>query len=72
MQPYKDIDGDSGVEAYEYGDDYIRIKFKNTGRIYEYTNATAGAATISTMKRLADSGEGLQAFINTHKPGFVR
>jgi hypothetical protein len=63
MQIYKNIDGDSGVQAYEYGTDFIRVKF-TTGAIYVYTNASAGSQNIAEMKRLADAGSGLNAFIN--------
>ncbi|MBT3068242.1 hypothetical protein [Rhodoferax sp. U11-2br] len=65
MKAYKDINGDSGVSAYEYGDDWIRVQFKYGGT-YEYRSATIGSAHLSTMKRLADSGDGLNAYINTH------
>jgi len=63
MQAYKDIDGDSGVEAYEYGEDWIRIKFKHSGT-YEYRAARIGALHLDAMKRLADTGDGLSAYIN--------
>lgn len=64
MERYKDIDGDSGVVAYEYGDDYIRVQF-STGKIYLYTYASAGSNNIEQMKVLARNGEGLNAYINT-------
>lgn len=63
MQRYKNLDGDSGVSAYEYGADYIRVMF-STGAVYLYTYQSAGTQNIQTMKNLADSGEGLNAFIN--------
>jgi hypothetical protein len=63
MQHYKDIDGDSGVQAYEYGADFIRVKF-STGAVYLYTNASAGLQNIAEMKKLADRGNGLNSFIN--------
>ena len=66
MQTYRDINGDSGVSAYEYGDDWIRVRFKS-GYTYEYRSTRIGAAHISTMKRLADAGDGLNAYINTHQ-----
>lgn len=65
MKPYKDVNRDSGVSAYEYGVDWIHVEF-STGAVYEYTNVSAGSHNIETMKRLADSGNGLNAFINTH------
>jgi len=63
MKAYKDINGDSGVSAYEYGDDWIKVRFKD-GKTYEYRAAKIGSAHIAAMKRLADSGDGLNAFIN--------
>ncbi|MEX1185808.1 MAG: hypothetical protein WEA80_04405 [Gemmatimonadaceae bacterium] len=65
MKPYRDVDGDSGVAAYEDGAGYIRVQFKD-GAVYEYTDASAGAANIAEMKRLATSGDSLNAFINRH------
>jgi len=64
MKHYANLDGDSGVAAYEYGPDWIHVQF-STGSVYEYTYGSAGSMNIETMKRLADSGDGLNAFINT-------
>lgn len=65
MKPYKDINGDSGVSAYEYGDDWIRVQFKYGGT-YEYRSSNIGLAHLTAMKSLADTGDGLNAYINTH------
>jgi hypothetical protein len=65
MRNYKDIDKDSGVAAYEYGDNWIRVQFK-TGNIYEYTYSSAGQENIENMKRLADAGDGLNAYIKKY------
>ncbi len=65
MTPYKDINGDSGVLAYEHGDGWIRVQFKHGGT-YEYRSLKIGAAHLSTMKTLAASGDGLNAYINTN------
>jgi hypothetical protein len=64
MERYRNIDGDSGVYAYECGTDYIRVQF-STGAVYLYTYQSAGAENIEHMKILARSGNGLNAFINT-------
>ena len=63
MQSYMDRNGDSGVSAYEIGSDSITVQFKD-GATYLYTNASAGRENIEVMKRLADSGDGLNAYIN--------
>ena len=62
MERYRDIDGDSGVAAYEVGPDYIRVQFKD-GSVYLYTYASAGSHNIEQMKKLAAAGDGLNAFI---------
>jgi len=55
MEPYKDIDGDSGVYAYEIGVDFIRVQFEDGG-VYLYTYASAGSQNIERMKNLARTG----------------
>jgi len=63
MTSYRNTDRDSGVAAYELGIGHIDVQFKDRS-VYRYTNASAGAANIDTMKRFAASGNGLNAFIN--------
>ncbi|MDP8210433.1 MAG: hypothetical protein RAO94_00750 [Candidatus Stygibacter australis] len=63
MQKYRDIDHDSGVSAYEYGQDWIRVQFRD-GSVYEYRSEKAGQGNINMMKQLADAGDGLNSFIN--------
>jgi hypothetical protein len=65
MQPYKDIGGDSGVNAYEIGEGSITVDFEHGGS-YLYTNSSAGVEHIVEMQRLAQAGEGLNAYINKH------
>jgi len=62
---YKDIDHDSNITGYTYGDDYIIVEFKHGGK-YEYTYQSAGVQHIERMKQLADRGDGLNAYINKH------
>lgn len=64
MEHYKNLGGDSGVSAYEFGDDFIRVQFSD-GSVYLYTDVSTGSYNIEEMKRLAQIGEGLNAFINT-------
>lgn len=64
MQRYMNYGGDSGVERFEIGMDYIEVKFKTTSRTYIYSYASAGREAVEHMKRLAISGEGLNEFIN--------
>jgi len=65
MKRYSDVDRDSGVVAYEYGDNFIRVEFHDGG-IYLYTYASAGASHIEDMKKLADNGDGLNEYINDY------
>ncbi len=67
MPAYLNLDGDSGVINYEYGDDWIEIEFeKGTNRFYTYNYASAGRDHIERMKILADSGDGLNAYVKKH------
>lgn len=62
MQQYANRGGNSGIQAYELGADYIRVRFSD-GSVYLYTNASAGSQNIEIMKGLASSGQGLNSFI---------
>jgi hypothetical protein len=65
MKIYMNFTSDSGIDAYDYGKDWIWVQFKN-GMVYEYTSAAAGAQNIEAMKSRALLGNGLMAFIDTH------
>lgn len=74
MKPYRNRSGDAGVVAYDYGAGWIDLQFAG-GRIYRYTASGIGTADLETMKKLADAGEGLTTFVNTHshvKNGYAR
>jgi len=62
MEKYLDINNDSGISAYEINDNFIHVKFRD-GCIYEYTSSSVGRSNLDTMKRLAQSGDGLNSFI---------
>lgn len=62
MKRYANLGGNSKVLFYEYGDDYITVQFR-TGTPYTYSYQSAGASNVEEMKRLADSGCGLNSFI---------
>lgn len=66
MQRYRDRDNDSGAQYYEPGPTYIKIKFKSSSKVYEYTYAKEGQRHIENMKRLAQAGDGLNSYINKH------
>lgn len=62
MNTYRDINGDSGISAYDYDDDWIQVKFKD-GKTYEYQASKIGHAHINAMKAHADAGDGLNSYI---------
>ena len=63
MQKYKDINNDSGVEAYDIHEDSITVFFKGSPKPYKYSYASAGIQNVEHMKKLAASGDGLNSFI---------
>lgn len=63
MERYKNLGGDSGVAAYEIGQDFIRVQFSD-GSIYLYNYASTGPQNIEHMKQLARNGQGLNSFIS--------
>ncbi len=72
MEYYANYSGNSGVETYETGTNFIIVGF-NSGSFYEYTYASAGAGNVETMKSLAVSGSGLCSFIQRNvKRGYSR
>jgi hypothetical protein len=58
MKRYRNLDGNSGVTAYECGDGFIRIRFVN-GDAYEYTDDATGREHVANMQNLAQAGLGL-------------
>lgn len=62
MQFYKNIGGNSGVRAFDIGEDYIEVQF-STGRVYRYSYGKAGKRNVEEMKRLALLGCGLNSYI---------
>jgi hypothetical protein len=62
MERYKNLNGVSGVAAYEIGDDFIKVQFSD-GSLYLYNYQSAGSNSIEQMKQLAIAGRGLNSFI---------
>lgn len=65
VKKYADRSHDSGIRAYEIGKDSITIQFINGGT-YLYNYASAGKRHIERMKTLAESGDGLNTYLNQH------
>lgn len=63
MTPYRNLSGNSGVTAYELGDNWIKVQF-GYGWVYVYNAESAGSANVEEMKSLAPSGQGLSGFIS--------
>ncbi len=65
MNNYRHNTPDTGITAYEAGDDSIIIRF-NDGATYLYTAESTGAQAIQQMKMLAKKGIGLTTYINQY------
>ena len=65
LQHYKNHGSNSGVTAYEIGDDYIKVEFAD-GPLYLYTYTSTGMREVEQMKKLAMDGKGLSTFISRH------
>ena len=66
LQHYLDLNHDSGVANYEIGNEFIRVQFKKTSKVYTYSYSSAGYQHVENMKQLARYGDGLNAYINQH------
>ena len=66
MIPYANLHGGSGVLGYELEPSSLVVTFRGGGR-YRYSGSDA-----ARMSQLAQSGRGLNTFINVHKPGFTK
>ena len=63
MKRYRNLDGNSGVTAYECGDGFIRVRFVNRDT-YEYTDEATGRQHIANMQKLARTGRGLATYVS--------
>jgi len=62
VKQYKNLNGDSLVDAYDIDVDYVLIKFKDNTR-YLYNVHHTGENNIEILKSLAKEGKGLYHFI---------
>lgn len=69
MEKYKNLGGNSGVEAYEIQNDAIIVEFKNRtkagNKFYKYSYTRPGMVEVEKMKRLAVEGRGLGGYISS-------
>jgi hypothetical protein len=63
MESYKNLSGNSGVEAFELSDDALIVRFRG-GATYLYDYSVTGRAVVEQMKRLATEGQGLSTYIS--------
>lgn len=63
LHRYKNLGSNSGVIAYEIGEDNIKVEFEDHS-LYLYTHDVTGAGNVEHMKELALSGKGLSTFIS--------
>ena len=66
MTPYGNLSGDSGVAAYEIGDDLIKVQFRYSPKYYIYDSAKPGSSHVQQMQRFAIAGRGLSTYISQH------
>lgn len=65
MPRYSNLNGDSGVVAYETTADSITLAFVG-GERYVYTHERPGRDAVDRMKALAKDGRGLATFVSQH------
>jgi len=63
MERYRNLDGDSGVVAFEIGASSILVEFTDKSK-YLYNGSKPGPAAVSEMQKLARAGRGLNSYIN--------
>ena len=70
MTTYKNLNGESGIVAYEIFDTYIRVQFEDKD-VYVYSYESTGKDEIEHMKKLAQEGKGLNTFINQTNLNYI-
>ncbi|ARN73785.1 hypothetical protein [Oceanicoccus sagamiensis] len=65
-RPYKNRHNDSGVTDYAIGLNQLTVWFAGSEKAYTYTADSVGQHHVDCMKRLAQAGEGLNAYINRY------
>jgi len=62
MKKYKDLDKNSEIEAYEYDEHGMVVRFKK-GEEIEYSSKTVEFFDLDCLRNRADSGRGLDEYI---------
>lgn len=63
MTSYKNLNGNSGVTAYQIQEEGIYVRFQNDVTYY-YSYAAPGKEHVEKMKELAEQGKGLSTYIS--------
>ena len=71
MQAYRNLAGNSGVEAFDILRDGIKVRFVSGGT-YLYDYRVPGRTRVEEMKRLARAGRGLSTVYREARPGVCR
>ena len=65
MQRYKNLEGHSGVVAWQEAPGARAVKFVNSD-VYIYSDESTGRVTVAQMAALARAGRGLSTFISRY------
>lgn len=63
MEKYLNKSGNSGIDAFDIGSNYINVLFTGGG-VYLYNYHVTGREHVEKMKLLARKGEGLNRYIS--------
>jgi hypothetical protein len=66
MERYGNLSANSGVDAYECGPGWIKVRFRNKPETYVYDGTKPGAEHVARMQELARAGRGLSTYISQH------
>ncbi len=65
MERYQNTSGQSGIEAFELGVGWIKIRFAD-GWLYTFTEDKVGRAPLIALQQFAVDGQGLNTYINQY------
>ena len=63
---YKNLGGNSSIECFEIGRDYIALVFKGMKHMYVYPLALLGSNNYTQMVFLAERGQGLRGYASAN------
>ena len=66
FKSYANNNGQSGIVAYKVEGSVIHVRFKHGGT-YVYRSTDIGGDNFKELIRLAEKGQGLNSYINSHR-----